>query len=131
MGCDSQTSSPAAPFTSQSPATSQMQVEQPPQGTVVCGQTVQGNVTLTANLNCNGNGLIVGDDGTTINLNGYGIYGPGADTSGGGSTPRSELVQDFCSALRRGDLEDAEDLVDLLGGGTISSLAKVLCRLVQ
>jgi hypothetical protein len=50
---------------------------------------------------------------------------------GGGSTPRSDLVQDFCSALKRGDLEDAEDLVGLLGGGSVSSLAKILCRLVQ
>ena len=41
--------------------------EQPPQGTVACGQVVQGNVTLTANLNCTGDGLIVGDDATTIN----------------------------------------------------------------
>ena len=57
------------------------QEEQPPQGTVACGQVVQGNVTLTANLNCTGDGLIVGDDATTINLNGFGIYGPGADSS--------------------------------------------------
>ena len=42
---------------------------------------MQGNVTLTANLNCTGDGLIVGDDATTINLNGFGIYGPGADSS--------------------------------------------------
>src|ERR671921_1742376 len=55
--------------------------EQPPQGTVACGQVVQGNVTLTANLNCSGDGLIVADDGTTINLNGFGIHGPGADSS--------------------------------------------------
>ena len=48
---------------------------------ISCGQTVQGNVTLTANLNCNGDGLIVGDDATTINLNGFGVYGPGADNS--------------------------------------------------
>src|ERR671918_2837493 len=48
---------------------------------ISCGQTVQGNVTLTANLNCNGDGLIVGDDATTINMNGFGIYGPGADNS--------------------------------------------------
>ncbi len=48
---------------------------------ISCGQTVQGNITLTANLNCDGDGLIVGDHTTTINLNGYGIYGPGADSS--------------------------------------------------
>jgi len=64
-----------------SPMNAVAQVEQPPQGTVACGQVVQGNVTLTANLNCTGDGLIVGDDGTTINLNGFGIYGPGADSS--------------------------------------------------
>jgi parallel beta-helix repeat protein len=52
-----------------------------PQGTVKCGQVVQGIVKLTANLDCSGDGLIVGDDGTTINLNGFGIYGPGADSS--------------------------------------------------
>ena len=52
-----------------------------PQGTVQCGQVVQGIVTLTANLTCSGDGLIVGDDGTIINLNGFGINGPGADSS--------------------------------------------------
>jgi hypothetical protein len=64
-----------------SPMNAVAQEEQPPQGTVACGQVVQGNVTLTANLNCTGDGLIVGDDATTINLNGFGIYGPGADSS--------------------------------------------------
>jgi hypothetical protein len=64
-----------------SPTSAVAQEEQPPQGTVACGQVVQGNVTLTANLNCTGDGLIVGDDGTTINLNGFGIFGPGADSS--------------------------------------------------
>ena len=64
-----------------SPINAVAQEEQPPQGTVACGQVVQGNVTLTANLNCTGDGLIVGDDGTTINLNGFGIFGPGADSS--------------------------------------------------
>jgi parallel beta-helix repeat protein len=52
-----------------------------PQGTVRCGQVVQGIVTLTANLDCNGDGLIVGNDRTIINLNGFGIYGPGVDSS--------------------------------------------------
>jgi parallel beta-helix repeat protein len=50
-------------------------------GTVQCGQVVQGIVTLTANLDCSGDGLIVGDGRTIINLNGFGIYGPGADSS--------------------------------------------------
>jgi parallel beta-helix repeat protein len=46
-----------------------------------CGQVVSGNVTLTSNLNCAGDGLIVGADGTQVNLNGYTIQGPGKDSS--------------------------------------------------
>ena len=46
-----------------------------------CGQVVAGNVTLTSNLNCGGDGLIVGADHTRINLNGYSIDGPGKDSS--------------------------------------------------
>jgi hypothetical protein len=39
-----------------------------------CGDTVSGNVTLTADLACtDSNGLIVGANGTTINLNGFTI----------------------------------------------------------
>jgi hypothetical protein len=77
MGCESQTSSPETPdlaehFSPQGPATSE----------AGCGNLVTGNVTLTANLNCTGDRLIVGDDGITINLNGFGIYGAGADTDG-------------------------------------------------
>jgi parallel beta-helix repeat protein len=60
---------------------SQQQVGQLPQGPIACGQLVHGSVTLTANITCTGDGLIVGDDGTTINLNGFSIYGPGADSS--------------------------------------------------
>jgi hypothetical protein len=36
-----------------------------------CGDTVSGNVTLTANLNCSGPGLIVGASNTLIDLNGF------------------------------------------------------------
>src|ERR671931_1895041 len=46
-----------------------------------CGQVVSGNVTLTSNLNCSGDGLIVGNDDTTINMNGYTIDGPGRGSS--------------------------------------------------
>ena len=46
-----------------------------------CGEVVQGNVNLTANLNCNGDGIIVGADNTVINLNGYTITGPGQQSS--------------------------------------------------
>jgi parallel beta-helix repeat protein len=46
-----------------------------------CGQVVSGNVTLTSNLNCAGDGLIVGDDNTVINMDGHAITGPGSDSS--------------------------------------------------
>ena len=42
-----------------------------------CGQVVRGNLTLTGNLVCTGDGLIVGGDNTIINLNGYSINGAG------------------------------------------------------
>jgi parallel beta-helix repeat protein len=46
-----------------------------------CGQVVSGIVTLTSNLQCNGDGLLVGTDHTVINLNGYKLMGPGKDSS--------------------------------------------------
>lgn len=46
-----------------------------------CGEVVQGSVNLTANLNCTGDGLIVGADNTVINLNGYTVSGPGQQSS--------------------------------------------------
>lgn len=53
---------------------------------ISCGQEIKGIVTLRQNLNCAGDGLIVGDNNdngtkTTINLNGFSIHGPGADSS--------------------------------------------------
>jgi hypothetical protein len=46
-----------------------------------CGQFVEGLIELNSNLNCSGDGLIVGANGTTIRLNGYTITGPGPDSS--------------------------------------------------
>jgi hypothetical protein len=46
-----------------------------------CGQVVEGLVELNSDLNCSGDGLIVGKDGTTIRLNGHSITGPGPDSS--------------------------------------------------
>lgn len=46
-----------------------------------CGQVVSGLVNLTANLDCSGDGLIIGGDNTVINMNGYTIKGPGSDSS--------------------------------------------------
>jgi len=46
-----------------------------------CGQVVSGLVNLTANLNCSGDGLIVGGPNTVINMNGFSITGPGQESS--------------------------------------------------
>ncbi|HZD36732.1 MAG TPA: NosD domain-containing protein [Nitrososphaeraceae archaeon] len=46
-----------------------------------CGQVVSGLVNLTANLDCSGDGLIIGGDNTVVNMNGYSINGPGSDSS--------------------------------------------------
>lgn len=64
-----------------------------PLSSPACGQVVHGNVTLTANLVCTGDGLIVGGDNTTINLNGYSITGPGENSSKVGiNIPHSNSV---------------------------------------
>jgi parallel beta-helix repeat protein len=58
---------------------------QPNSGIASCGQVVTQDVTLTSDLNCdNGDGLIVGAPGITINLNGYSITGP---QGGGEASP--------------------------------------------
>jgi hypothetical protein len=53
----------------------------PDQQQVSCGSIITGTVTLSCNLNCNHDGLIVGGDSTTIDLNGFQIRGPGIDSS--------------------------------------------------
>jgi parallel beta-helix repeat protein len=58
-----------------------------------CGETVSGSITLNADLNCpSGNGLIVGANSTTINLNLHTITGDPSGSSvgvlnGGGVNP--------------------------------------------
>jgi len=60
--------------TSDNGATSQSLGLDSSSGVVSCGQIVTEDVTLTSDLNCsNGDGLIVGTSGITINLNGYKI----------------------------------------------------------
>ena len=42
-----------------------------------CGQVIKQSVKLTANLDCKTDGIIVGADGITIDLNGFTLNGPG------------------------------------------------------
>lgn len=46
-----------------------------------CGQVIKQSVKLTANLDCKTDGIIVGADGITIDLNGFTITGPGEKSS--------------------------------------------------
>lgn len=46
-----------------------------------CGQVIKDSVKLSANLDCKSDGLIVGADGITIDLNGHTLNGPGPDSS--------------------------------------------------
>lgn len=46
-----------------------------------CGQIIQGNVKLGSNLICDNDGLIVGGNDTTIDMNGFSLKGPGVDSN--------------------------------------------------
>lgn len=46
-----------------------------------CGQIVQGKIKLNSNLICKGDGIIVGGNDTTIDLNGYSLKGPGMNSN--------------------------------------------------
>lgn len=46
-----------------------------------CGQIVQGKVKLNSNLICKGDGIIVGGNDTTVDLNGYSLKGPGLNSN--------------------------------------------------
>lgn len=88
----------------------------------VCGEVVKQSVTLTANLNCSGDGLIVGADGVTINLNGFFLTGPGLNSStrgiivpnvGGVTILGPSVISGFGTAI---------DYSGGTGGGNVSSI---------
>src|SRR5690349_13461336 len=61
--------------------------------TLACGQTVTVSVTLAADLTgCNGDGLVVGANGISINLNGHRITGTGTAGSRGVWNPGNTSV---------------------------------------
>ncbi|MBU0980012.1 MAG: right-handed parallel beta-helix repeat-containing protein [Nanoarchaeota archaeon] len=49
-------------------------------GTCQCGETVMANVVLTSDLNCAGNGLIIGNNGITLDCADHIISGPGVNS---------------------------------------------------
>ena len=72
---------------------------------VACGDTVTSDVTLTRNLICSGDGLIIGAPGITIDLAGHAINGSGVGVGISGSsmfTLRNGAIRNFETALRFG-----------------------------
>jgi parallel beta-helix repeat protein len=63
----------------------------PTTANAACGQVVEGLVELNSDLNCSGDGLIVGAASTTIRLNGHTIRGPGPDSSNIGISVGNEV----------------------------------------
>lgn len=84
---------------------------------LACGQTVTTSVTLTADLiACDGNGLVAGAKGITINLNGHTISGSN-DNDGILDASFSSIV------VRNGSIKDFNRGVMIQGGSaTIQSL---------
>jgi nitrous oxidase accessory protein NosD len=90
---------------------------------VTCGSVVTGTVTLRKNLNCNDDGLIIGDDSTTLNLNGFSIQGPGKDSSNAGIS----VTKDSAKILGPGVISGFEAGI-LLTGGSGNSVNSVILQ---
>lgn len=102
---------------------------QPNGGIASCGQVVTQDVTLTSDLNCsNGDGLIVGASGITINLNGYSISsgseaGSQDPTTNSGNGPGAEArTSDYDGSS--GILVANADNVAISGLGEISGFSR-------
>lgn len=98
-------------------------------GIASCGQVVTQDVTLTSDLNCsNGDGLIVGASGITINLNGYTISsgseaGSQDPTTNSGNEPGAEArTTDYDGSS--GILVANADNVAISGLGEISGFSR-------
>ncbi len=85
----------------------------PPSPAVTCGQTVSGSVLLGADLHCtNSSGLIVGADGTAIDLNGHEIVCTGSGFQGSCQGGAPEIGVDTAGF-------DDVHVFSHVGGGTI------------
>jgi parallel beta-helix repeat protein len=89
---------------------------------VTCGSVVSGTVTLRKNMNCTDDGLIIGEDATTLNLNGFSIQGPGKDSSNAGIS----VTKDNIKILGPGVISGFETGILLTGGGEISVNSVIL-----
>src|SRR5215211_1126665 len=91
------------------------------QTTDLCGSTISSDVELTADITCEGDGIRVGGDNLTVNLNSFTLRGPGDDTNttgifvDGGHEVRIEgpgMIEFFGTGIKYSDAV----------GGTISNV---------
>ena len=62
---------------------------------------------------------------------GYDACSEGSSPTGPSGQSRTDVVQDFCSALRSGDFSGAEDLLLLTPYRSLPIAAKILCGIVD
>ena len=101
----------------------------PNSGIASCGQVITEDVTLTSDLNCsNGDGLIVGASGITINMNGYSISS-GDET--GSQDPATNSGDETGAEARTADYDGSSgilvanaDNVAISGLGEISGFSR-------
>lgn len=79
----------------------------------LCGATIIANLKLDHDLTCVGNGLTVGADGITLNLNGHTIMGPGSGvgiivTNTTNVSIKGGTIQNFAVAVRMMNATDIE-----------------------
>ena len=82
-------------------------------GPLTCGQTITQSTTLTANVGpCTNNGVIIGANGITLNLNGFRIFGTANSGDGAGV-----LLQNRTGVtVQNGTVTDFDGGVVILGG---------------
>jgi nitrous oxidase accessory protein NosD len=89
---------------------------------VTCGSVITGTVTLSKSLNCIDDGVIIGEDSTTLNLNGFNIQGPGKDSSKAGIS----VTKDNIRILGPGVISGFETGILITGGSDISVNSVIL-----
>lgn len=78
---DERNTTPSIPSTNDQNSSNNQQQNLPVEVIPACGQIIQGNVKLGSNLICQGDGLMVGENNTVIDMNGFSLKGPGVDSN--------------------------------------------------
>jgi hypothetical protein len=89
--------------------------------TLRCGDTIIANVVLTRNLNCSGDGLVLGADGLTIDLNGYTLSGSGGGTGIGAGGSGRRGISVLNGTIRNFD----NGITNISGGSSLTGLKVV------